>query len=214
MTIIEEQYAWSRALVNRSKTTLCVIHHEAGHGMTAQQIHKMHRDQNGWAGIGYHFYIRSDGKIYRGRPIKTVGTHTANYNATSVGVCFEGNFEYDELTKAQFKSGVELLTYINELYPEIKFLRHKDLNATACPGARFPFDSMIEEVKANNMSGEEIATRLAEYYASKNNSWSEEEIKEAVELGLTDGSNLDMPCSRRECIVLALRAYKKGRASK
>ncbi|MBP9550733.1 MAG: hypothetical protein KBE34_02250, partial [Veillonella sp.] len=31
--------------------------------------------KNGWAGIGYHFVIRKDGTIERGRPLSVVGAH-------------------------------------------------------------------------------------------------------------------------------------------
>jgi hypothetical protein len=31
--------------------------------MSAEQIHRLHRDSFGWAGIGYHYVIRKDGTI-------------------------------------------------------------------------------------------------------------------------------------------------------
>ena len=39
MNVIEEKYNWAYPLTPRRKTTLLVLHHEAGSGSTAQQIH-------------------------------------------------------------------------------------------------------------------------------------------------------------------------------
>jgi len=113
------------------------------------------------------------------------------------------------LSAAAFKSGIELLTYINDLYPNIIFKRHKDFNATACPGKNFPFEKMTEEVE--QMTGEQIAKKLDEYYASLDMpQWAESEINEAIKLGLTDGSELCKPVPGYRAIIFALRAYKKG----
>ena len=73
MNIIEEKYNWAYPLTPRRTTTLLVLHHEAGSGSTAQQIHNYHRYTNGWAGIAYHYYVRKDGSIYRGRPENMIG---------------------------------------------------------------------------------------------------------------------------------------------
>ena len=51
MNVIEEKYNWAYPLTRRSRTTLLVLHHAAGTGSTAQQIHNYHRYTNGWAGI-------------------------------------------------------------------------------------------------------------------------------------------------------------------
>lgn len=214
MKIIEEKYDWGKPLSKRSSTVFCVIHHEAGSGMTVQQIHKMHRDQNGWAGIGYHFFVNRKGEVYRGRPIDTIGTHTMNYNGNTIGVCFEGNMEIENLTNAQFNSGVELLAYIIGLYPNIKFKRHGDLNATLCCGKNFPFELMTEGAEDMALTGAEIAKKLETYYEDKyknsDKTWADPMVKEAINLGLTDGSRLYEPISGYRCIALILKAYKKG----
>ena len=43
MNVIEEKYDWAYPLTPRRATTLLVLHHEAGSGSTAQQIHNYHR---------------------------------------------------------------------------------------------------------------------------------------------------------------------------
>ena len=84
-------------MTKRAQTTLIVLHHAAGNG-SVKQIHDYHKNTKGWSGIGYHFYVRKDGTVWRGRPENTVGAHTVNYNAVSIGICFEGNFENEQMS--------------------------------------------------------------------------------------------------------------------
>ena len=130
-------------MTKRAQTTLIVLHHAAGNG-SVKQIHDYHKNTKGWSGIGYHFYVRKDGTVWRGRPENTVGAHTVNYNAVSIGICFEGNFENEQMSEAQKSSGRELVAYLKEKYPTIaEVKRHKDLRATDCPGKKFPFDEIV-----------------------------------------------------------------------
>ena len=83
-----------------------ILHHSASNG-NVQSAHDYHKSL-GWWGIGYHYYIETDGKIYRGRPEEFVGAHAGSsndYNAHSIGICFEGNFETEHPTDEQIKSG-------------------------------------------------------------------------------------------------------------
>lgn len=112
-----------------------VIHHTASTAKeTVEQIHNFHKNNNGWAGIGYHFYIRKDGTIYRGRPEEYIGAHCENYNSVSLGICCEGNFEIEQPTDNQLKSLSELLQHLKQKYGNVQVVGHRDLNATACPG--------------------------------------------------------------------------------
>lgn len=117
-----------------AKLKLIILHHAAGEGFTVEQIHQMHRKQ-GWAGIGYHFYIRKDGQIYAGRPENKVGAHCVNNNSCSLGICLEGNFTKTKPTPEQIKSLKELVAELKKRHKNIyKILNHRDLMATACPG--------------------------------------------------------------------------------
>lgn len=112
-----------------------VIHHTASTAKeTVEQIHNFHINNNGWAGIGYHFYIRKDGTIYKGRDEKYAGAHCENYNSVSLGICCEGNFEIEKPTEKQIQSVTDLVKYLRKKYGNFKLVGHKDLNATACPG--------------------------------------------------------------------------------
>ena len=123
-------------MIPRSKVLeYIVIHHTASTAKeTVEQIHNFHINNNGWAGIGYHFYIRKDGTVYKGRDEKYAGAHCENYNSVSLGICLEGNFEIEKPTEKQLKSLSELLQHLKQKYGNVQVVGHRDLNATACPG--------------------------------------------------------------------------------
>lgn len=99
--------------------TLIIIHCSAvrpSQTSSAQQIDFWHR-KRGWSGIGYHYVVRRDGTVERGRPEAKVGAHCLNHNRHSIGVCYEGGLDAqgrpaDTRTEAQ-KRG--LLTLVREL---------------------------------------------------------------------------------------------------
>ena len=176
-------------LSKRKKTEILVIHHAAMNG-SVYDIHKEHLN-NGWSGIGYHFYVRKDGNIYRGRPIDTVGAHATNHNYNSIGICFEGNYETidKEMLEAQLKAGQELVKYIKSLYPNIQYKRHKDLMATACPGKYFPFDKIINPDKYIIKNNEELEDEMIYNYIDKNMpEWARPTIQKLVNKGLLKGN--------------------------
>ena len=138
LNIIEPNYTWNGALTKRTTTDRIILHHAAGNG-TAESIHKYHVSL-GWKGIAYHYYVRKDGTIYRGRPEDTVGGHTSGYNSRSIGICAEGNFETDVMSDAQRDAIRALVLDIRTRYPDTQTIKHKDVAATACPGKNYPFD--------------------------------------------------------------------------
>lgn len=135
-------------MTKRKETDLLVLHHQGTTvRQTVEQIHNYHKNTNGWAGIGYHFYVRTNGEIIEGRPIEYVGAHAYGFNNNSIGICFEGNFEVEEMSNAQKEAGKWLVAYIKEKYAIKKVVGHRDLMATACPGKNFPFDEIATAKK-------------------------------------------------------------------
>lgn len=141
MRINEVSYKWNGALIKRRSTTRIILHHAAASKCSAQQIHRWHL-ANGWVGIGYHFLVRKDGSVYRGRPEDMVGAHAGNNNYDSIGICFEGNFMTEAMPIAQKWAGQELVAYLKDKYGISKVQKHSDVNATGCPGTHFPFTSI------------------------------------------------------------------------
>ena len=115
-----------------NKVLLVVLHHRAGNG-DIESIHTQHL-KNGWAGIGYHFYIRKDGTVCEGRPIAYVGSHCKGNNSCSIGVCLEGDFRKEAPTLEQLKAVKEVYEMVRKTYRNIyKMVNHRDLFKTSCP---------------------------------------------------------------------------------
>lgn len=141
MNIIEERLEFAGAPKMRRDTTVIVLHHSAGEG-SLRSVHNYHKGL-GWSGIGYHFYVRRDGSVYRGRAENAVGAHTSGYNGFSIGVCAEGNFEREKMGRAEAESLRELCSYLKEKYPRASFKLHRELSCTICPGQNFPTDFIL-----------------------------------------------------------------------
>lgn len=117
---------------NPNKVIMIVMHHRCGNG-DVESIHNTHL-KNGWAGIGYHYYIRKDGKVYQGRPVQYVGSHCQGNNSCAIGVCLEGDFRKEKPTTEQIQSAKELVIHIRKMFPKAtRILNHKDLFPTQCP---------------------------------------------------------------------------------
>lgn len=143
MNVIPQSYNWAYPPTKRTaKITRIILHHAAAKTCTAQQIHSWHL-ANKWAGIGYHYFIRKDGSIYKGRPDDTIGAHAGNNNSDSIGICFEGNFDNEQMNDVQKKAGIELVASLRNQYGISKIQKHSDVNATGCPGKNFPFDEIV-----------------------------------------------------------------------
>jgi len=132
-----------------------ILHHSASNG-TVHSVHNYHQSL-GWWGIGYHYFIEADGKIYRGRPEEFVGAHAGSsndYNYHSIGICLSGNFELTEPTPEQYQSLRWLIDDIKARYNIKEVLKHKDITATACPGKNFDIDKMQSIMKYTVCIGE------------------------------------------------------------
>lgn len=84
--------------------------------------------ERGWSDVGYHFVIRLDGKIERGRNLDTPGAHARGYNMNSIGICYVGGKDdKDTRTAEQLKSLDYLIQTLRLIYPGAKVLGHRDL---------------------------------------------------------------------------------------
>lgn len=169
MNIIETNLEFS-GLSKRNSTNRIVLHNS---GVSVLQdvetIHNYHKNSLGWAGIGYHFYVRKDGSVYRGRPEDTVGAHAYGSNGDSIGICFEGNYDEETMTEAQKRAGQELVTILKEKYCISKIQGHRDVCSTSCPGKNFPFDEIanVEEKKEETAKKKTIDELAQEVVAGK-----------------------------------------------
>ncbi len=143
MNIIKTNFNY-RAMTPRALAQInrIILHHAAAVNCSADDIHRWHLNK-GWSGIGYNFLVRKDGSVYECRPMQYVPAHATGHNTYSIGICFEGNFEVETMSEAQMKAGAELVAYLKEKYNISLVQKHKDVQSTACPGANFPFNEIV-----------------------------------------------------------------------
>lgn len=178
------------SLSNRSSTRKIVLHHAASTTADAKTIHKWHLN-NGWSGIGYHFVVRKDGTIERGRPIKSIGAHCTGQNSDSIGICFEGNFESEKMPDEQVKAGQELLSYLYKTYNLTKsnVKKHKDLMSTSCPGKNFPFDEIIKGAKTTTVTSSSSSTKSTSTATSNKKTYTKTQFIKDVQAAV--GAKVD-----------------------
>jgi N-acetyl-anhydromuramyl-L-alanine amidase AmpD len=121
--------------MKRKDTKYIVIHCSATRpemDIGVEEIRKWHMAK-GWSDVGYHFVIRRNGKVEKGRIINDIGAHVAGYNAVSVGVCLVGGLNgngraVNNFTQEQMESLVSTVQYLKGLYPSAEVLGHRDLS--------------------------------------------------------------------------------------
>ena len=105
---------------------------------SVEQINEWHLAR-GWAnGCGYHYVIRRDGTIEKGRPDEMIGAHCLHHNKHSIGVAYEGGLDekgvaIDSRTPQQKESMLNLLTELKKKYPNAVIVGHNAFSNKACP---------------------------------------------------------------------------------
>lgn len=119
------------------KIDLIVIHCTASPDyldIGAKEIRGWHVDGNGWSDIGYHYIVRRNGEIERGRPDKIAGAHARGVNSTSIGICWVG---INNPSPEQEKSLVGLTNWLRGKYnitiEQVKGHREAVKTSKTCP---------------------------------------------------------------------------------
>ena len=178
MKIVETNLQFKGKMAVRKATNKIVLHHAAASLCDARTVHAWHLGR-GFSGIGYHFLVRKNGTIERGRAENLVGAHAAGNNSNSIGICFEGNFETETMGEAQKNAGKELISYLCNKYGIDVVIRHKDVAATACPGKNFPYEEMLHK---NVEQPKESQTEEEKSEISEDGFWGKDTTKRAQEV--------------------------------
>ncbi len=101
-------------------------------------IRRHHRQELGWADIGYHYVLDRLGEVWEARSLEHQGAHagTLALNEGNLGVVILGNYNDQPLNSSQ-KEGLEdaLETWMNRFGVEVDDVQlHGDLKQTDCPG--------------------------------------------------------------------------------
>lgn len=105
--------------------------------------------------IGYHFGIELVGNAYEiltGRMMTEVGAHVRGHNSDTIGICFIGNFDEHEPSKAQWNKGIKLVASLCEVFSlnAYNVIGHYNFDShKSCPGHMFEMTKFREEIAAN-----------------------------------------------------------------
>jgi N-acetylmuramoyl-L-alanine amidase len=90
--------------------------------------------------IGYHYVIRRNGVLEKGRDITIAGAHAFKHNLNSIGVCLVGGIDTkgkadDNFTLKQYNTLIQLIKFLVMTFPIDDVLGHRDLPDVnkACP---------------------------------------------------------------------------------
>jgi len=110
-----------------------------GRHVTVKDVDSWHRAKK-WLCIGYHYLIYLDGFIHTGRPESMVGAHCVGYNKHSIGVCYVGGTERnnvkvpkDTRTPEQKEALAKLLAELHQRYPHATLHGHCEFANKSCP---------------------------------------------------------------------------------
>lgn len=103
---------------------------KAGLDFNASDIDRWHRER-GFDGIGYHYVIRLNGMLEKGRDIALVGAHCKGWNERSIGICYIGGLAADgnptdTRTTAQKRVLYQLIMDLQKEYDILQVLGHRD----------------------------------------------------------------------------------------
>ena len=105
----------------------------------ANTIRDWHVNGNGWSDIGYHYVIKRNGDIEKGRPDHISGAHVKGHNKGSLGICLVGGVDKDNkpdcnFTQNQFYALEVLLSRLKDDHNNPEIVGHRDLDrGKACP---------------------------------------------------------------------------------
>jgi N-acetylmuramoyl-L-alanine amidase len=123
----------------------------------SEQIHEVHK-QKGFSGIGYHYIIRRDGRIQRGRPINQEGVHAKDYghNNYSIGIshvagynCVSGTFNpkrylsSESISDPQWAAQKAFLEVFYRVFPAGQVLGHYQCSDLGSIDPGFDVDDYI-----------------------------------------------------------------------
>lgn len=173
---------------NTSRDITEFIAHWAGtynnQDIGAEEIHNWHLDR-GWSGCGYHYIIRRDGRLQRGRPLERKGAHSGAYghNNYSIGITFVAGYNCptgtpnpnryisaESITLAQMKTFKMWVKAFYDVWPGGQALGHNDTTDTGKvdPGfsvseyARITFnkENLLKAPRKGPMTPQQVAAGI------------------------------------------------------
>ena len=128
-----------------------------------ERIKKWHLDR-GFVDVGYHFIIKRDGSIDKGRDldgdgfvIEEIGAHARGVNSVSIGICWVGGVAEsnkktaeDNRTKEQLATMKQLVKELAAQYPDAIIQGHRDFPGVSKSCPSFDVANWCEVVGINH----------------------------------------------------------------
>lgn len=133
--------------------SLLVVHCSAtpaARDIGVTQLRAMHLAR-GFRDVGYHYVIRRDGRVEKGRPDNVMGAHVEGHNDGSLGICLIGGVKPDgrtaeqNFTPDQYTSLERLLRDLKGRYPSARVCGHRDLSPDRNRDGRVTPDEWLKQ---------------------------------------------------------------------
>jgi hypothetical protein len=164
-----------------------------------------------------------------------------NKNTVSIEICngsrsgkvVQANNPDLYFTDAAVQNALELAAYLMKRYniPIENVVRHYDISGKYCPGVigwntnsgndaewrkfKERLKAMIEPESEDDMTDEQVRKIVLDVLNGNDTNpddWAKAELREAVDLGITDGTRPKGYATRQEAAIMVLRAFKGGAA--
>jgi len=99
--------------------------------ITVEDIDSWHK-QRGFSEVGYHYFIRTNGTLERGRSLEKTPAAQRGHNSNTIAICLNG-LHYHDFTDEQFDTLIDLCQEINAAIPGVTFHGHREVSSKACP---------------------------------------------------------------------------------
>ena len=106
--------------------------------------------KRGFADVGYHYFIKRDGTVQKGRPDDQQGAHIQYHNHYILGICMAGGLGSDGLgennfTEPQWGALAKLVATLLRDNHELEFVvGHRDIPGTSTECPSFDVPSWVE----------------------------------------------------------------------
>lgn len=120
-----------------------ILHASGRTDDTLRSLDRRHRAR-GLRSVGFHYVIRTDGTLERGRDLSVSGAHCLGFNADSIGVCLCGG---GEPTAQQLGKLTALLHRVARRFPGATLHRVGELDPWIADPLRLDLDALRDAIQ-------------------------------------------------------------------
>ena len=89
--------------------------------------------QRGWSDIGYHYVVRGNGSIERGRDDRIPGAHVKGHNSDSIGIVWVGKNDIDSRQQDSLINIVKVMLNLYDLSIDDVYGHNELFPGKTCP---------------------------------------------------------------------------------